>query len=91
MKPCDYCKEPVEPTKENQRFCTTPGKNCRSKWHRENRCPGKVTGLRALKHGVWSVTVHYTKQPNGIIIGTMVRLETDDMPRSDANTGENTG
>ncbi len=91
MKPCDYCREPFEPTRRNQRFCTTPGKHCRTKWHQEHSCPGKVTGLRALKRGGWAVTVHYPLQPDGITIGSMIRIETADIPRTDANLGVQTG
>jgi hypothetical protein len=90
MKHCDYCKAPFEPTREGQRFCTTPGKHCRTKWHRENSLPGKVTGLRALTRGRWAVTVHYPEKPNGISMHSMVRLETDGVPRTDANQGDKT-
>jgi hypothetical protein len=82
---CDHCQKPFVQARNGQRFC---GSSCRSAWHRGNAFPGKVTGLRALKNGIWAVTVHYTQQPTGIRIGTSVLLETTSIPRPDASTDE---
>lgn len=82
MIPCDYCH--TNPAKPKGRFCSD---KCRSAWHHENRCPGVVKGLRALKRG-WAVTVYYPTQPSGINIGTMVVLETPQTTRSDAFQGD---
>lgn len=80
---CDHCQKPFEPTRHGQRFHNS---RCRSAWHRENNLPGKVTGIRALKHG-WAVTVRYQEQPSGVVIGTAVRIETSPIARLDASTG----
>lgn len=82
---CDHCQNEFKPSRPGHRFCSD---TCRAAWHRANTCPGTVTGLRALKLGRWSVTVHYTMKPDGVTIGSMVRLQTADMPRSDANQGD---
>lgn len=84
---CDNiaCQKPFQATRPSHRFCSDA---CRAAWHRSKTCPGKITGLRALKRGGWAVTVHYPMQPDGFTIGSMVRLQTADMPRSDANQGD---
>jgi hypothetical protein len=84
---CNQCQRPFTPTREGHRFCSD---TCRAAWHRNNSCPGKVTGLRALKRGGWAVTVHYPLQPDGITIGSMIRIETADIPRTDAYLGVKT-
>ena len=80
---CDYCGNLFEPARHGQRFCAAPGKNCRARWHRDRRAPGKVTGIRALKVG-WAVTVQYNALPPGLSKGAAVSLETADKPRPDA-------
>jgi len=85
MTPCHHCHKPFAPSRPGHRFCSD---RCRSAWHREQSLPGQVTGIRAVKHG-WAVTVRYHDLPVGIVKGSAVRLETGQIPRLDANTGEN--
>jgi hypothetical protein len=82
---CDYCHSPFTKTRPGHRFFSDA---CRASWHRETACPGKITSLRALKRGGWAVTVHYPQPPDGLNIGSMVRLESDAIPRSNANHGD---
>ena len=70
---CDYCGDAFTPSAPGQRFCV--GKGCRQKWWRENQCPGEITGVRALKRGGWSVTIHFKTQP-ALPIGAKVKIES---------------
>lgn len=71
--PCKYCRTPFKPTRPGHEFHLD---KCRTAWHRANKLRGKVTGIRALKNGGWSVTIHQSDRP-AVQIGSMVRLETD--------------
>lgn len=82
MTICDYCHTPIKHPRDGQRFCTTPGKNCRQKWHREHGLPGTVTGIRALKSG-WSVNVRLPNH-DGLHKGSAVRIETSVRTRPEA-------
>jgi len=84
MTPCAYppCGIKFTPTRCGHRFHSDA---CRAAWHREQTCPGKISSIRALKRGGWAFTVHYPNQPGGLVIGSVVRLETGAIPRSDAN------
>jgi len=70
---CEHCHEEIANPKKGQRFCV--GKGCRQKHHREQTLPGKVSGIRALKNGGWSVTIHQSNRPE-LKIGSRVSLKT---------------
>lgn len=61
---CLYCDEPFERKTPEQNFCSDPKKHCRQRWHRENKLPGVVRGLKQLKNRSWSVTIHYPGRPD---------------------------
>lgn len=71
--PCKHCGTPFEPTRPGHEFCLD---KCRTAWHRENKLPGRVAGIRALKSGGWSITIHQSERPQ-VQIGSKVRLEND--------------
>jgi len=85
MTRCAYtpCNKTIRNPKSGQRFCSAPD-TCRQSWHREQNLPGVVSGVRQLKSGGWSVTIHYPTQP-AVRIKERVSLEIDRKSRPDAS------
>lgn len=83
---CAHCFDIFTPSRPGHRYCTD---KCRAAAHREKTLPGTVTGLRQLKGGGWSVTVHYPQQPAGLNIGARVALDMASGSRQDAYGDDN--
>jgi len=91
IRRCQYelCNAPLpKHAKITQKFCSSPGKTCRQKYHKEQRLPGTVKGLRQLANGQWSVTIHFPNQPE-CGMKAQVRIETGTSSRQEPSCCDN--
>jgi len=66
------CGMKFEPTNIHHRYYSGA---CRARASKQKHSDGKVAGIRALKAGGWSVTIHCHHQPDGLQMGSQVKVE----------------
>lgn len=71
---CLHCNRPIpeDRLKHRAKYCTV---NCRRLAWEQRHFPGKCVGVRQLKSGWWSVTLHFPEYPS-LNIGERVKVET---------------
>ena len=86
-KPCKQCRDVFSPTKANQEFCKTPGRNCRQNWHKENsEFPGEVFRIMKNSLGSFTVTIRVPNPPRYKIGDKIAVLSRPDASTADSGT-----
>lgn len=71
---CLHCRKPIseDRLKHRAKYCSD---QCRRDSWEYRHFPGQCVGVRQLKTGQWSVTMHFTDFPS-IAVGERVKVET---------------